>query len=111
MPATKSNYQTIQKGYWVALTLKPESAPLPVYVGTVEDVDARGVRITLIDWFIETASDWDFFAPWDAITSALIATPKHDVRNFGKAAREWQEQMKRLRSDTPFDQSESLRQL
>lgn len=50
-----STYTTVQKGFWVACTLKPGSAPLDVYVGQVQDVDARGLRITLVDWLIGKA--------------------------------------------------------
>lgn len=93
-PATPpKNQPTLQPGYWVALTLKPHTAPLRCYVGKVQGVDEHGVRLTLVDWVVGAAVNWDFFAPWESITSALIATPDHDVDNFGEAASNWQSRM------------------
>lgn len=89
---TAREQQTLRSGYWVALTLKPDAAPLRSYVGKIEEVDDKGVRITLIDWIVGMATNWDFFAPWDSITSALVATPDHDVKGFAEAAGKWQTQ-------------------
>jgi hypothetical protein len=77
---------SLQPGMWVALALKEGAAPARGYVGQVQSVDERGVRITRVDWISGTASDWDFFAPWDQITSALIATPEHNIAAFGESA-------------------------
>jgi hypothetical protein len=84
---------TLEAGYWVALTLREDTAPLRVYVGQVQDVDERGVRITLVDWFVGLPASWDFFAPWDSIVSALVATPDHATDRFADAASDWQSQM------------------
>jgi hypothetical protein len=78
-------------GYWVALTLKPDAAPLRAYVGQVQALDQYGVRITLVDWLTGGAHGYDFFATWDSISSALVATPDHDIDNFGERARWWQD--------------------
>jgi len=39
----------LKVGWWVALTLKPNVAPLRSYVGQIQAVDAEGIRITLVD--------------------------------------------------------------
>jgi len=83
----------LKVGYWVALTLRPDVAPLRCYVGTVAEVDAIGVRLTLVDWFSGEATGHDFFAPWSSITSALVGTPADNLELFGKAASKWQSQM------------------
>ena len=84
---------TLQRGWWVALTVEPDAAPLRVYVGVVEDVDEHGVRITLMDWFTGNAAGWDFFAPWPVLQSALVATDEHDASSFGDSAGKWQNRM------------------
>lgn len=84
---------TLEPGYIVALTLKPDTAPLRSYVGQVQAIDERGVRLTLVDWFVGSFSNWDLFVPWTSITSALVATPDHDTANFGDAASAWQTRM------------------
>ena len=83
----------LEPGYAVALTLTPDAAPLRVYVGQVQTVDEHGVRLTLVDWLIGSFSGWDVFVPWSQITSALVATPDHDVPRFGDAAGDWQRRM------------------
>jgi hypothetical protein len=60
------------------------------YVGRVEELDDRGLRITLVDWIIGRFTGWDFFLPWDAITSVMVATPEHSTELFGDAASEFQ---------------------
>lgn len=77
-------------GYAVALCLKPDCAPLRCYVGQVQEVDQRGIRLTLVDWLVGEFSEWDFFIPWGSIASALVATPEHDLGRFGDAAATFQ---------------------
>ncbi len=89
-PRASVNLKALVPGYWVALTLQEGAAPLRCYVGRVQAVDEHGVRITLIDWLTGTATDWDFFASWSVITSALVATPEHHLEDFGKSASKWQ---------------------
>lgn len=84
---------TIEVGYWVALSLRPGTAPLRCYVGEVQAVDERGIRLTLLDWLIGKAVGNDFFAPWDSITSMLVCTPQHDLEGFVESARKWQDNM------------------
>src|SRR5260221_10271229 len=80
-------------GYWVAVCLHPGAAPIRVYVGQIQAVDERGVRLTLIDWLVGQACGDDFFAPWSSIASSLMATPEHDLGLFLKAAGKFQTAM------------------
>lgn len=93
MPSSEQSASVLEPGHWVALTLKAGAAPLRVYVGEVQAVDGRGVRITLIDWVVGTADSWDFFAPWESVSSALVATPDHAIGRFGAAGSDWQRAM------------------
>ena len=68
---------TIAVGYWIAVVLPPRHRPLRCYVGQVQAVDAQGIRLTLIDWLVGMADDFDVFVPWRHIESAFIATPEH----------------------------------
>lgn len=80
---------TLQVGWWAAISLKGELAPLRCYVGQIESVDDRGIRITLLDWLIEAALSWDLFVPWECVGPCLIATEEHDSETFGEAAAKW----------------------
>jgi hypothetical protein len=82
---------TLAPGFWVALTLAPDTAPSRCYVGQIQTIDAHGARITLIDWINGRSVGWDLYVPWANILSALVATPDHDIENFGKSAAKWQE--------------------
>lgn len=84
---------TLEPGFWIAATLKKDSAPLRVYVGEIQEIDDRGVRITLIDWMIGAPANWDLFVPWDSLESALVATPEHSVERFPDSAGKWQSRM------------------
>lgn len=90
---TRARDMGLAPGYWVALVLVEGAAPLRCYVGQVQAIDERGVRLTLVDWVVGIPAGWDFFAPWPSILSALVATPQHDVKRFGERAAKWQEQM------------------
>jgi hypothetical protein len=81
--------QTLKPGWWVALTLHRDAAPLRSYVGKVQQVDDRGVRITMIDWLDGTASDYDLFVPWPSIASAMVATDEQDLTQFEERAGQW----------------------
>jgi hypothetical protein len=64
---------TLYPGFWAALTLRAGTAPLRCYVGVVQSVDAHGVRITLVDWLMGSATGFDVFVPWSNLESALVA--------------------------------------
>ncbi len=94
---------TLEVGYWVALSLRAGAAPLSCYVGQIEATDERGVRITLVDWIMGTASGYDLFVPWSEITAALVATPEQDEKGFAERASKWQQSMAKLRSPEPAE--------
>ena len=86
-----------EKGWHVALNLGTEitGSTTNVLVGEVQAVDARGVRITLMDWLLGMPTGNDFYAPWSAIRSSLIATDQHDLGMFLEEASKWQERTDR----------------
>ena len=86
-------YGAIEVGYWMAVVVAKDTAPLRCYVGKVQAVDEHGVRLTLIDWITGSATNYDIFVPWKNLESALIATPEHDTSDFGEQAGKWQEAM------------------
>jgi len=96
MPEKKTGNVVLKVGWWVALTLKPNVAPLRCYVGQIQAMDAESIRITLVDWFSGMAVGWDFFVPRANIESALVCTPGHDLKAFGEAAGKWQDRVEKL---------------
>ena len=94
---------TIAVGHDVAMTLKPGAAPLRCYVGRVQAVDDRGVRVTLMDWIVGGYVKEDLFVPWEQMTSVLVATDEHDRSLFAEAAAEWQTQMGDRKKDGAAD--------
>lgn len=84
---------TIAVGYWLAVVLPPDTAPLRCYVGQVQAVDVQGIRLTLVDWLSGMADGFDVFVPWRHIQSAFIATPEHDLHDFARRAGQWQDAM------------------
>lgn len=98
---SKSFDATLKVGWWVAATLKPGSAPLRVYVGQIQSVDSRGLRMTLVDWISGNADSWDLFIPHKNLESALVATNAHDLRRFGNVAGKWEETMNVTKERVP----------
>lgn len=80
----------IEPGYWVGLALSEAVSGSRYWVGQVQHVDERGVRVTLVDWLTGTASGWDFYAPWSNILGVHIATPDHDISGFAESAGQFQ---------------------
>lgn len=85
-----SKQRLIEVGWYVAVVLKPDTAPLRCYCGEVQAVGPEGIRITLVDWFIGAACSWDLFVPHHNIESMLVCTDAHDRKGFGDAAGRWQ---------------------
>ena len=90
---SKKHQQTIDVGYWIAVTLPADIAPLRSYVGQVQAVDEQGSRL------VRLVADgdgpaYDLFIPWVNLDSALVATPDHDERLFAQEAAKWQEAMR-----------------
>ncbi|GAA1984304.1 hypothetical protein [Amycolatopsis minnesotensis] len=71
-------------GYWVGLALREPVSGLRYWVGQVQYVDEHGVRLTLIDWLVGTATGWDFYVPWDNVLGAHVGTPEHDLSRFAE---------------------------
>jgi len=74
---------------WVALTLKPGTAPRRVYIGLVEAVERHGIRLSSLEWL----GDSDLFVPWESITAALVATNLGALMGLSETAERWQEQI------------------
>jgi hypothetical protein len=91
--ANKKSEPTLKLGWWVAVTLRPGTAPLPCYVGQIQAIDPKGLRLTLVDWVTGQPTGWDLFVPYSNLESALVATEKHDLKQFGDAAGKWQQSM------------------
>ena len=85
---------TLQVGYAVALTLPEGVAPSRCYVGQIEAIDDRGLRMTLMDWSIGGFTSNDLFVPWSNIESCLVCTDNHDLGLFLEdSAPKWQMNM------------------
>lgn len=79
--------KSIAKDWVVAIALREPVGDLACYVGEVQAIDDRGVRVTLIDWLIGMAVSWDFFVPWSNIAGMQVATQDHGTdryNEFGK---------------------------
>jgi hypothetical protein len=90
---SKQPQPLLKPGWWVALTLKPDTAPLRCYVGQIQALSDDGVRLTLVDWFTGMAAGYDFYVPHRNIESALVCTEEHDLKGFGDHAGKWQTNM------------------
>ena len=79
-------YVTIEAGYWVAVVVTNQAAPLRCYAGQVKAVDEHGIRLRVSNWETSLPSNYDFFIPWKNIESALVATSHDDREDFDKEA-------------------------
>jgi len=82
--------RTLERGWWLALTLHRDTAPLRCYAGQVCAVDERGVRLAMIDWQDGSASDIHIFVPWSSIASAMVVTESDALDQFERRAGDWQ---------------------
>jgi hypothetical protein len=92
--SSKAARPLLKPGWWVALTLKPGTAPLRCYVGQIQALSDDGIRLTLADWFSGMATGYDFYVPNRNVESALVCTEEHDLKGFGDHAGKWQTAMK-----------------
>jgi hypothetical protein len=83
--AGKGKDSLLKVGWWVVVTLKPDTAPLRCYAGQIQALGPEGMRITLVDWITGTAVSWDLFIPQANIDSILVCTDQHDPKAFGEA--------------------------
>ncbi len=67
----------LRAGDFVALALREPVGGSSCYVGTVQEVGERGVRITCVDWLTGSSTGWDIFAAWDNILGAQVGTAAH----------------------------------
>ena len=91
----------LEPGWFVAVTLKPGTAPLRSYVGQIQAIDARGIRITLVDWISGRTANWDLYIPHSNLESALVATEQQDAKGFAGAAGTWQKEMQGKEKTAP----------
>lgn len=87
--------QALAVGYWAAVSLPDGAAPMRSYVGEINAVDDRGIRLTLIDWLSGTAYGFDVFIPWANIQSALVAISADEISMFMPESSRWQACMNR----------------
>ena len=76
----------LKPGYFVAVSLIPETAPECCYIGLVQVLDEYGVRMTQVEWDdqldgIKQFSE-DIFVPWVNINSMLVCTQQEPTRRF-----------------------------
>ena len=98
--------QAIRQGYYVAISLVPETAPSNCYIGLVQAADEFGIRINLVHW--DDKSDMvgghteGLFVPWESITSILVCTEGQPTRRFVRdKAPEWQADIESIREAKP----------
>ncbi len=80
----ESSAKTIEPGFVVEVWTRDHNPEEDVhgFVGEVQAVDERGIRIRLMDWVVSSFVGCDAFLPWQEVRQILIATPEHDRRTF-----------------------------
>ncbi len=76
----------LKPGYFVAVSLIPETAPECCYIGLVQVLDEFGVRMTQVEWDdqldgVKQFSE-DIFVPWVNVNSMLVCTHEEPTRRF-----------------------------
>jgi hypothetical protein len=76
----------LKPGYFVAVSLIPETAPECCYIGLVQVLDEYGVRMTQVEWDdqldgVKQFSE-DIFIPWVNVNSMLVCTQQEPTRRF-----------------------------
>jgi hypothetical protein len=91
----------IKPGYFVAISLIPETAPECCYIGLVKVLDEYGIRITQVEWDdqldgVKQFSE-DIFVPWVNVNSMLVCTEQEPIRRFVRdRAPAWKRQMEAM---------------
>lgn len=80
-------------GDYVAATVRAGTAPLRNYVGRIEAVDDRGIRLTLMDWLVSSAIGNDLFVPWSSLETTLVDTSGGGRETFLASAKNYQSRM------------------
>jgi hypothetical protein len=78
--------EVLKPGYFVAVSLIPETAPECCYIGLVQVLDEYGVRMTQVEWDdqldgVKQFSE-DIFMPWVNVNSMLVCTQQEPTRRF-----------------------------
>jgi hypothetical protein len=88
----------LKPGYFVAVSLIPETAPECCYIGLVQVLDEYGVRMTQVEWDdqldgVKQFSE-DIFVPWVNVNSMLVCTHEEPIRRFVRdRAPAWKKQV------------------
>ncbi len=95
----------LKPGYFVAVSLIPETAPECCYIGLVQVLDEYGVRMTQVEWDdqldgVKQFSE-DIFLPWVNVNSMLVCTHEEPIRRFIRdRAPAWKKQVEAMYKKT-----------
>lgn len=92
-------------GWAVAVALREPVSGLACWVGEIQALDERGLRLTLVDWIIGSFTGWDFFIPWDNVVAVKVATELHMAdagKDFGEFQAACQRQHGLQRDESEF---------
>ncbi len=95
----------LKPGYFVAVSLIPETAPEYCYIGLVQVLDEYGIRMTQVEWDdqldgVKQFSE-DIFIPWVNVNSMLVCTQEEPTRRFVKdRAPKWKAQVEAMYKKT-----------
>ena len=91
-------------GWGVSIILRQPVNDLVCYVGEVQAVDERGIRITGMDWFVGECVGMDWWFPWSDIAAMEIATDAHSGWDPGRTQKRAIEayEKQQAAADTPL---------
>ncbi len=95
----------LKPGYFVAVSLIPETAPECCYIGLLQVLDEYGIRMTQVEWDdqldgVKQFSE-DIFVPWVNVKSMLVCTQEEPTRRFVKdRAPKWKAQVEAMYKKT-----------
>jgi hypothetical protein len=75
----KEEQPALQAGYVAEIVVSHAGRS---FVGEVEAIDDRGVKILLYDWVLNGFVGDGLFVPWREITLMYIADDRHDLDEF-----------------------------
>jgi len=82
---------TFKEGWGVSIVLKSPVQKLLCWVGEIQAVDERGIRITTIDWVTGMMTGMDWWFPWSEIAAIEVATESHPGWDPGLTQRQIQQ--------------------
>lgn len=71
--ASQAKPITLEVGWGVAIILREPVNGGVCYVGEIQAMDDRGLRVRLMDWLIGAAVDMDWWFPWSDIAAMEVA--------------------------------------